>query len=66
MGNIFPQFKIILDAQERAEQDEWAKEDFERELQALQNKEGVTQKDIDQFKKQAIIKKSIDIVKSRA
>lgn len=56
----------LSDAQERVEQEEWAKEDFERELNFLKSREGVTQREIEQFKKSAIIKKSVEMVKMRA
>lgn len=59
-------YLISLDAQEKAEQDDWAKEEYEREIDELKHQEGVTTADIDQFKKSAIIKKSIENVKMRA
>ena len=48
------------------EAEEIAKEEYERVLDDLRHQEGVTQSDIRNFEKTAIIKKSLNIVKDYA
>ncbi len=46
--------------------EELAKEEFEATIQELKKQDGITQEDVEQFKKNAIIQRSIDIVKLRS
>jgi len=36
-----------LDAHEKAEQEEWAREEYDRDIDDLRHKEGITEKDIE-------------------
>lgn len=47
-------------------QEELAKEEFLAALEELRNQDGVTEKDVEAFKKNAIIQKSIDLIKLRS
>ena len=46
--------------------EELAKEEFEATIQELKKQDGITEEDVEQFKKNAIIQRSIDIVKLRS
>ena len=46
--------------------EELAKEEFDATIQELKKQEGITEEDVEQFKKTAIIQRSIDIVKLRS
>lgn len=46
--------------------EELAKEEFDATIQELKKQDGITEEDVEQFKKTAIIQRSIDIVKLRS
>ncbi len=46
--------------------EELAKEEFDATIQELKKQDGITEEDVEQFKKNAIIQRSIDIVKLRS
>ena len=46
--------------------EELAKEEFHATIQELKKQDGITEEDVEQFKKTAIIQRSIDIVKLRS
>ncbi len=48
------------------ENEELAREEYERVLDELKNQEGITGHDIRDFERSAIIKKSLDVVKQQA
>jgi hypothetical protein len=56
----------MLDAHERAEYDEIAREDYQQTMKELKEQEGITEEDIKDFEKAQIIIKSIEFVKGRA
>ncbi len=66
MGKLKPILKDKLDAAERADYEEYARDDYERTIHELKQQEGITEEDIKDYEKAAIIMKSIDYVKSRA
>jgi hypothetical protein len=58
--------RLQLDASERLMMEELAKGEFEAQVEELRNQDGVTDEDVENFKKAAIIQKSIDLVKQRS
>jgi hypothetical protein len=55
-----------LNVDDLGQQQDWTEEEYQRELNVLQQKQGVTPQEIEAFKQQSLLKKSLDMVKTKA
>ena len=56
----------MLDPNERAELEQHAREEYADAINELRNTNGITEEDIKDFEKSAIIRKSVEVVKLQA
>ena len=55
-----------LNVEDLNQQADWTEEEYQQELKVLQQTQGVTQQDIENFKQQSLLKRSLDVVKNKA
>ena len=55
-----------MDTHEKHMMEDLAKEEFDANIEELRKQDGITEKDIEQFKKNALVQRSIDIIKMRS
>ena len=55
-----------MDTHEKHMMEDLAKEEFDANIEELRKQDGITEVDIEQFKKNALVQRSIDIIKMRS